>query len=266
MSLESKCKLFLQRQWNSSSWTEIPNADVLHRILLEQMDTKVRVKNSILHMRFSFGRAKSGLAFASQDDVDDYTDELLGNAITFSQDEVPSSPYVRRFGSIKRDSNWNKLSKIMDLIITLYKTTTSKLYYGFLKEHGNSFFRIISANISINKDASPFLPALNDTKTPLSEDIIDEHLLAVYIRSHQNDIPGGPLPDTNNYPPTNETMMITPPTHCEWKASQQRQFEFQHSTQQPTLQHHQSTSVSQAKHSNNETRGDEIMGMTFKAS
>ena len=135
--------------------------------------------------------------------------------VTPLQDVVPSSPSVRRFGSTKRDANWNKPTKIAEMISTLYKTTSSKLYYGFLKEHGDSFFRIISANLSIHKEASPFLPSLKDTSIPLSEDIVDENLLAVYVCSHQNDISGSPMPETNNYPPTNEIMLVAPPKHVE---------------------------------------------------
>ena len=86
------------------------------------MENKSRTKNNILQMRFSFGRAKAGLEFKSLSKFDDYTDGLDGDANLYSQNELPSSPYVRTYGSVKRDANWNKPARITELISTLYKS------------------------------------------------------------------------------------------------------------------------------------------------
>ena len=124
-------------------------------------------------------------------------------------------------GKIKQDEYWNKPARIMELVSTLYYSTASKLYYGLLKEHGNSFFYVILANLSVHKENIVFLTSLNDPANhPLDNDIITSDLLAVYIRIHQNDLPGSNMAETGKYPPTNETMMVVQPTLCEWKASQ----------------------------------------------
>ena len=59
-SLGAKCKLFCQKQWNSSSWTEMNNTQVFHSILKDHMPSKSRVKDGKLSIRLSFGRAKRG--------------------------------------------------------------------------------------------------------------------------------------------------------------------------------------------------------------
>ena len=56
-SLGPKCKLFCQKQWNSSSWTEITDTSMFHKMLKEQMSTNSRVKDECLIVRLSFGRA-----------------------------------------------------------------------------------------------------------------------------------------------------------------------------------------------------------------
>ena len=54
----------------------------------------------------------------------------------------------------------------------------------------------------------------------LDNGTIDKHLLHVYARSHKNDVVGGCMPETNKYPPTNETMMVVPPTLKDWRKTQ----------------------------------------------
>ena len=56
-SLDPKCKIFIQKQWDSSSWTEIPPTEMFLWTLREQIPTKGRMKNRILKMRFSLGRS-----------------------------------------------------------------------------------------------------------------------------------------------------------------------------------------------------------------
>ena len=129
---------------------------MLVRTILEQMETKGRVKNGRLLTRFSFGRIKAGLEFGITREVNNYVCEDFGEYIKFSQNEAPASPYVRKVGKVKLDSKWNKLARVTELIANMYACPSSKLHYGFLKEHGNSFFRIISANLSMNQDNSVF--------------------------------------------------------------------------------------------------------------
>ena len=261
-TLGPRCKLFIQKQYNSSSWTEIPSTIMLVRTILEQMETKGRVKNGRMLTRFSFGRSKAGLEFGSVREVNDYVCDDFGEYVKFSQNETPASPYVRKVGKVKRDSNWNKPARITELIANLYSSQTSKLHYGFLKEHGNSFFRIISANLSMHLDNSVFLPALNDPDNhPISDEIITQDVLEVFIRSHQNDLPGNPMPETNRYPPTNETMLITPPTLREWKSTQQPVFDiFGSSTITPTNTHHHAAVMPSTVPNPNE-----IDAVTFRA-
>ena len=261
-----KSKLFIQKAWNTSSWMEVPNTEIFIRVLREQMANRSRVVNGKLLVRLSFGRAKPGTEFKDLRELDEYTCLEFGGGLLFSQQEIPSSPYVRQVGAVKRDECWNKPARITELVASLFTTNTSKLYHGFLKEHGNSFFRIISASLTIRKEASVFLPSLNNpAETPLSNEIIDTHLLAVYIRSHLNDNPEAPMPETRKFPPTNATMMIIPPTFREWKATQ-----VQHQHQVTPIYHppppHTLAISSSSTLSNNEDGcvGD-IVAITFKA-
>ena len=186
------------------------------------MATKSRVKEGAVSIKFSFGRAKAGMEFKDRDAYEDYIAPLVEEAHSFSLDAVPSSPYIRRVGAAKRTDTWNKPQQIIEFINGLYKSPSSKLHHGFLKEHSNSFFRIISASLSIHKDNSYFLPFLTNTSTdtPTGKDI-DKHLLSVYVNGHQNDVPGNLMPETSKYPPTNEGMMVIPPTLREWRATNQ---------------------------------------------
>jgi len=266
-SLGRKCKLYVQKQWNSSAWTELPTTETFLRTLREQMTTKSRVKNSVVLLRFSFGRAKAGTEFQTEREMNDYVCKDFGDGIGFSQNEVPASPYIRQVGAIKRDECWNKPARISELIVSLYKNKEGKLFHGFVKEHGNSFFRIVSADLSIRKNASIYLPTLNDPSNhPFSDEMIDTHLLSFFMRSHMNDLPGSPLPETGKFPPTNISMMEIPPTLREWKQTQQQQqVQGYHVTPPPPFNPHQLHTSSSVRISNSEACGGDIMTITFRA-
>ena len=216
--LGSKCKLFCRKQFNSCSWSEIMDTNIFHKYLKDQMQTKSRVKDGMLDVRLSFGRSKSGMEFIDLGELEDYVKE---DAIHFEKNEEPTSPFVRKIGAIKRDDHWKNPARVMELINDLFRDEGCKLHYGFLQEHGLSFCRIVNADISVNKDASIFLKAMSDPIAhKLSNEQIDKHLLYVYMKSHLNDVDGSILPETNKFPPTNETMMKLPPTLRDWKKSQ----------------------------------------------
>ena len=215
-SLGRKCKLYVQKQYNSSSWAEVNSTEMFHQSVLDQMGNKVRLQNDAVLMSFSFGRSKAGNEFKDERELHDHTCEKFGDGILFSQSETPNSPYVRQMGSLKRDECWNKPARISKLVLLMYKDSTSKLYHGFTQEHVNSFFRIVLADLSIRKDASIYLPTLNDTTDhPITKEIIDGNLLAVFSRSHQNDRPGCMMSCTRKFPSTHESMMVVPPTFKE---------------------------------------------------
>ena len=177
------------------------------------MSTKGKVKNRVLQIRFSFGREKTGSEFKTTRKLNDYVCKDFGSGLDFSQNNIPNSPYVRKVGKVKRDANWNKQSRVAELISELHTSTTSKLHYGFCTEHGNSFFCIILAHLSVHGDSSIFLPALNDpSNNALDNDVITREIIAVYMRTHRNDLPGSPMPETRKYPHTNESMVVTPPS------------------------------------------------------
>ena len=69
------------------------------------------------------------------------------------------------------------------------------------------------------------------------------------------------MPETSKYPPANETMLITPPTLREWKATQQPVFDiFGLNTITPTnTQHHAAIMPSTVPNPN------EIDAITFRA-
>ena len=99
----------------------------------------------------------------------------------------------------------------------MYTDESCKLFYGFTKEHANSFFRIINVNVNTLKDASPFLPYISSTinESPPA-DIIEDSLLVIFANCHSSDTFGS-LPQLNKYPPTNEDMCKVPPKYHDWK-------------------------------------------------
>ena len=221
-SLGPRCKLFCQRQWNSASWTEIQDTDTFVRLLVDQMAVKARMNKDVLSIRFAFGRAKQGLEFKDRDEFEEYTKVFGGESesLLFSKNKDATSPYIRRFGDAKRSKNWAQPTQITTFITNLYINHECKLYYGFMREHANAFFRIISANVAHKKDASPFKPFIEDPTSLPSDIIIDQHLLSVYVASFSNDV-SGYAPETLKYPPTNEDMLKIPPSLRDWKRSQQ---------------------------------------------
>ena len=266
--------MFCLKHWNSATWTEIPNTETFLRTLKEQMENKTRVKDKALSMKLSFGRSKAGFEFKDHDDFDMYIEE--GDALEYSQTEIPGSPFLRNIGAAKREDSWNKPHNIINLVGAMYTARSCKLYYGFLKEHGNSFLRIISANLSIHKDASPFMQSLIDPVNNIpTDELIEEHILQIYGGTHGNDVPGY-MPETSKYPPTNEAMVKVPPTLREWKQSQQQNqhhsnFDAVRSAlrpdQLPLERRHQFISPAYASHSSGHNHGgrvDEIVALTFK--
>ena len=91
------------------------------------METKGRVKNGILQMRFSFDRAKTGQEFTKERGLPNYVCIYFGDGKKLLQSETPASPYVRKVGKVKHDANWNKPSNIAELVSSLYTNTDSKL-------------------------------------------------------------------------------------------------------------------------------------------
>lgn len=152
-SLGSKCKLFSQKQFNSSSWTKIMDTNIFYKFLKDQMQTKSRDKDGMLDVRLSFGRSKSGMEFVDLGEVEDYVKD---EALKFEQNEEPSSPFVRKIVAVKRDEHRKNPALVMELVNAMFRNEACKLHYGFLQEHGLSFCRIINADISVNKDASIF--------------------------------------------------------------------------------------------------------------
>ena len=112
-----------------------------------------------------------------------------------------------------------------------------------------------------------FLSCLNDpTNHPVDDETIDKNLLSVFMRSHSNDTPGAPSPQTSKFPPTNLLMMEIPPTFREWKQSQQEQSQGYHITPPPFLHRQQlQTSSSSVGVINDKGDGGDIVVVTFMA-
>lgn len=209
--LSKHSKLYCQKTWNTSVWMEIPNTATFHRFFNES--TKE------LSVRLTFRSAKSGFEFMEEDKFEEYVDVVEGDAIVFSQNLDGQSPYENKMGTVLREGTWQNLGKIAELIQLMYTDEDGKLFYGFTKQHANSFYRIISINLSTNKDASPFLPYLtNKVDTPPAEEEIDKCILTVYNNYHSSDL-FGIQPQLNKFPPTNESMCRIPPNYNEWKST-----------------------------------------------
>ena len=183
---------------------------------MDQMTQPKRVNNNKeLLLRLSFGKAKEGYEFVDWNDYNNYIG-LDGDACDFSQNDDGHSPFESKFGAVLRESTWKNPGKIAELIQHMYTDDKCKLFYGFTREHANSFYRIIMANLSSFKDASPFISFMSDEITTPSEDIINEKLLTVFNNYHSTDV-FGVLPQLNKFPPTNETMCRVPPNYNDWR-------------------------------------------------
>ena len=263
-----RCKLYIQKQWNNRSWSEISTTDEFITMLKDQMDTKGRVsRNNVLTLRMSFGRAKLGKSFSTFDEFDDYVNPFHGEGLTFSQNEEPaSSPLTRRVGKIMRKDIHCNSTKITELITRLYQSDSSKLHYGFLHEHVESFQRIIAGNIAVRRDDSVFMMAIEESSIPTHEEI-NQELLSVFFQRHQNSTVGGMVPEINKFPPTNEETLIVPPFLRDWKKSNNiyqmnnqvaSHFGINQNRLPPSLIHHASArAVEEANPS--------IIGLTFKS-
>ena len=174
-------RLYVQKSWSQSAWTELPDTESFVRMLMDQMSNSKRVNpRKELCVKLSFGRAKSGYEFADTPAFEKYIG-LDGDAIEYSQEGDTHSPLETRLGAALREGTWRYPAKIAELVQYMYTDESCKLFYGFTREHANSFFRIINVNINTQKDASPFIPYISSTidNSP-PEDIIEQHLLIVY--------------------------------------------------------------------------------------
>ena len=200
---------------------ELAETESLIRLLTDQMSKSKRVTaTGELVLRISFGKSKRGFEFEDEEEFEDYVGSVRGDAVTFSQDGEGHSPFESKFGVVLREDSWKKPGKVAELIQFMYTDDTCKLFYGFTHEHGNSFYRIIMANLSSYKDASPFIQYLSDNiDSSPTKDIIDNKLLTIYNSYHQSDS-FGVLPQLNKFPPTNESMCRVPPRYNDWKRHQ----------------------------------------------
>lgn len=156
-SLGKKCKLFVLKQWSTRSWMEIGDQATLVRLLKDQMEIKNRVVGNKLAIKLAFGRAKHVMEFKSEEEFNNYVDLVDGEALDFFKNCDAMSPYVESFGSLKRTKTWSRPTQITKMIGAWYTIAESKLHYGFCREHGESFYSIVSANLAHKKKESPFI-------------------------------------------------------------------------------------------------------------
>ena len=71
------------------------------------------------------------------------------------------------------------------------------------------------------------------------------------------------LTETKKFPPTNETMMVIPPTYREWKISLQLQQQH-HVTPTPATLHHTSIPPPSLLIGNSQSLGGDIIAITFR--
>ena len=67
--------------------------------------------------------------------------------------------------------------------------------------------------MTVKNDASVFHSAIEDPKNNvLTSDAIDTNLLKACVHWNKNEVPGEWFPETNKHPPTNEVMIVVPPS------------------------------------------------------
>ena len=214
-ALGAQVKLFIQKQWNVSSWTEVNTTYNLISNLMEMMEMSSRVRNGVLKVRFAFGKAKANKHFEDLESIDEYTDGIDGDGLEFSQTEQPASPFIRKSTEIMRHDSQITDTQVSQLIARIYKAEERKLYFGFFKQHVETFHRIITSNFAVHREESIFRNVIKSNIIS-TNDKLDTHLLSVYFSNNKNDVPGL-LPELNKYPPTNPDMLVAPPDVKEWK-------------------------------------------------
>ena len=185
------------------------------------METSGRVVNKSLNMKILFGRAKTGYVFSAMDKFLEYVSDVdndgnVGQGLSFSQSEVPDSPFICHTGNKMREDNHSYSTKGTELITKLYRTESCCLYYGFFNEHIDPFLQIIGSHNTIHKDKSIFKRAISEGIIP-SNDELEEYMLAVFVQYHKNDVPDKVKPERNKYPPNHEDLIVVPLTNKEWK-------------------------------------------------
>ena len=95
-----------------------------------------------------------------------------------------------------REESQNNSTQISQLLIRMYKTEGSKLYFGFTQQHSETIHWIIASDMDIHRELSVFKIAINDSTIP-SNDNIDNYLMAIYLGGHKNDVA-----NTSTMPPT----------------------------------------------------------------
>lgn len=58
-SLGTRCKLYIQKLWNKSAQMEVTSTEMSINSIKYQMETKGRIKNSVLQLRVSLERTKA---------------------------------------------------------------------------------------------------------------------------------------------------------------------------------------------------------------
>ena len=133
-------RLYVQKSWGRNVWTELADTSSFIRMLEDQMVTTNRVnQRKELCVKLAFGRAKSGFEFEDMPSFQTYIG-LDGDAIDYSQECDTHSPLETQHGAALREGIWRSVGKIADLVQFMYTDVSCKLFYGFTKEHANSFF------------------------------------------------------------------------------------------------------------------------------
>jgi hypothetical protein len=259
-SLGPQSILYILKEWHRSAWSPIETTEDLHRNLLDQMDTKNRVKNDTLTIRLAFGKAQVNKHFVYQNAFDAYTTYPNGEGFDFSQNGDPSSPFKRRSGKEMRHEIHDVTKHLMSLITKIYQTESSKLYHGFLYEHINTFFRIMQVDVQAFSKDSVFM-----TDGIPTDDELDKHLISFYAQRHRNDVVtktgGRPLlPETRKYPPTNATMVNAPPTLDEWNDNNRNNCNSHHHNHHYNHHQRQNDICNEEQHYNTK----EVSGFLFR--
>ena len=95
----------------------------------------------------------------------------------------------------------------------------------------------------------------------LDDDIIDKHLIHVYFNSHRNDMPDNLLPETDKYPPLNESMMAVPPKKKDWLVEREKEQQM-FASNSPNFQPHSSSQ--QITPQTIQRNANELIGITFR--
>lgn len=178
-------RLYTKIKYNSATWNPIITTRDLVSAFNTMTQSTSRVNGDVLAVRIAFGRAQGGNEFKTQEELETYLDDdaFRYGMLGYNSEE----PKTKHSSSTVRMNILDTTEQANDIVQELYEDVNSPLYQAFTYEHGRSFFQIILAEMSKNKDKSFFSTTFKEGRN-LNDDEVKKYILNPF-KQRMNDKP-----------------------------------------------------------------------------